>query len=180
MRDNANQVDNLVDDLMKLSQLDQQEIHYKQVEPTKLVKDVLEIFTEEIKKRKIKTNIKELPACRADETLLKVVFQNLISNAVKFTSKTKKPEITIGYQPGQTSDKVIFYVKDNGVGFNMNDEDKAFETLQRLHGKEDFLGTGIGLAMAKKIIKRHGGEIWADASEKQGATFYFDLFRSGE
>lgn len=87
----------------------------------------------------------------------------MISNAIKFTTKKKKPEIIIGYRPDQSSDKVIYTVKDNGVGFSMQDQEKVFETFQRIHTQDIFRGAGIGLALGKKIVNKHGGEIWAEA-----------------
>ncbi len=148
------------------------------IDPSLLIEDILNTFSDQIKKRKIKIDIKDLPQCRADETLLKIALHNLISNAVKFTKKQKNPEITIGYQPDQSSKRVIYYVKDNGVGFKVKDIEKVFDTFQHLHSQDEFQGSGIGLAIAKKVINRHGGKIWVESADKEGATIYFDLERS--
>jgi len=177
LRDDAFLMDNLIEDLTKLSLLGRQTITPIPIDPSPLVEDILSTFSDQIKKRKIQIDIKELPQCRADEDLLKIVLTNLISNAVKFTTEQKNPEITIGYQPDQSNQRVIYYVKDNGVGLSMENKDKVFDTFQRLHNDGEFQRSGIGLAIAKKIINRHGGEIWVEAAEKEGAAFYFDLER---
>ena len=178
VQDDALLMDNLIENLTKLSLLGRQTINPIPIDPSPLVEDILNSYSDQIKKRKIKIDIKELPYCCADENLLKIALHNLISNAVKFTEKQKNPEITIGYQPDQSSQRVVYYIKDNGVGFTMEDKEKVFNTFQRLHNQDEFPGSGIGLTLAKKIIKRHGGEIWVEAAEKEGATFYFDLERS--
>ena len=109
----------------------------------------------------------------ADVVLLKQVWLNLLTNAIKFTKNAEKPEIVIG---AEIADKFInYYVKDNGVGFNPEYKDKLFGVFQRLHKAEDFEGTGVGLAIVKRIIKRHGGKVWAESEEGKGATFYFSL-----
>ncbi len=173
-------MDQLIENLLKLAELGRKEITPVPVNPTTLVNKVIKSYAEEIEDRKIKTNIKELPPCMADENLLEMVFQSLIGNAVKFTKKQKNAEITIGHQPGQTSERVIYYVKDNGVGFNSKDQENIYDTFHRLHSQEEFQGIGIGLTLAKKIINRHGGEIWAEAVENEGATFYFALNRPAD
>ncbi len=178
VRDNAILMDNLISDLLQLSLLGRQNINPISVDPSHLVEDIIKTYSDQIKKRKIKINIKELPHCLADENMLRTALQNMISNAVKFTKKQKDPEITIGYQPDQSSNRVIYYIKDNGVGLNMEDQGKVFDTFQRLNTQDEFQGAGIGLALAKKIINRHGGRIWVEAEEKEGAIFYFDLERS--
>ncbi|RLD07081.1 MAG: hypothetical protein DRI65_05425 [Chloroflexota bacterium] len=175
---NALIMDDLIENLTELSLLGRQELNPISIDSFALVEDIINTYSDQIKKRKIKIDIKDLPPCCADENLLKIALHNLISNAIKFTNKQKKPEITIGYQPDQTDDRVIYFVKDNGVGFNMEDTEKVFDTFQRLHSQDEFPGSGIGLALAKKIINRHGGKIWVEAAEKDGATFYFDLERS--
>jgi PAS domain S-box-containing protein len=176
--ENTSRMDRLVSDLLELSNLSKQEVKKKRVNTKKLVNQVLKDFSDEINTRQIKMSVKDLPGCLADQEMLQLVFQNLISNAVKFTSIQDKAEITIGHQPDQSADKVIYYVQDNGIGFNMEDQEKVFETFHRLHEQEVFHGTGTGLALAKRVINKHGGRIWVEAQEKKGATFYFDLHRS--
>ncbi len=173
--ENAEQIKNLISDLLKLSQINQQDIVFKTIDASQLVKKILVLFEEDIVQRKILVDVKDLPFCLGDPELVKTVFNILISNAFKFTASKKKPEITIGYQPDQTGKRVIYYIKDNGVGFSMQDHEQVFETFQVLSPDEIAKGTGIGLALAKKILNRHGGEIWAEAKKNHGATFYFDL-----
>jgi len=175
IHDNAILMDNLIDNLTKLSFFGKQSLNPSTIDPSLLIENILNDFSDQVKKRKIKINIKELPHCSADENLLRIALHNLIGNSIKFTKKQKKPEITIGYQPDQSSQRVIYYIKDNGVGFKIEEREEVFETFQRLHSQDEFQGSGLGLAIAKKIINRHGGEIWAEAAEKEGATFYFDL-----
>ena len=177
VHENALLMDDLIENLTELSLLGRQAINPIPTDPSLLAEEIINTFADQIKKRKIKIEIKDLPPCYADENLLKLALHHLISNAVKFTLKQKKPEITIGYQPDQTEHRVIYYVKDNGVGFNMEEAEKVFDTFQRLHSQDEFPGSGIGLALANKIINRHGGKIWVETTEKEGATFYFDLAR---
>jgi two-component system, sensor histidine kinase and response regulator len=108
-----------------------------------------------------------------DPSLLKQVFLNLISNAVKFSSKREHPRIEIGSY--SKNDRVVYYVRDNGAGFDMRQADRLFTVFQRLHQSDEFEGTGVGLAIVKRIIHRHGGEVWAEAEPDKGATFYFHL-----
>ena len=115
----------------------------------------------------------ELPAVQGDYPLIRIVLVNLISNAVKFTSKKIKPEITIGSL--KQDNKIVIFVKDNGVGFDMKYYDKLFGVFQRLHAVSDFPGNGIGLATVKKIIEKHGGNVWANSTEGEETTFFFSL-----
>ena len=119
----------------------------------------------------IKINL--LPPADADYTLLHQVWINLISNAIKYSSKKEKPEVQIGST--ETENEIIFFVKDNGAGFDMKYADKLFGIFQRLHNPTEFEGTGIGLAIVQRIITKHGGRIWAEAKINIGATFYFTL-----
>jgi light-regulated signal transduction histidine kinase (bacteriophytochrome) len=105
--------------------------------------------------------------------MIKQVFVNLISNAIKYSSKKKDPLIVISSE--DKNDEVIYYVKDNGAGFDMTFVDKLFNVFQRLHSLKEFDGTGIGLALVKRIIQKHRGKVWAEGKENEGATFYFSL-----
>ena len=175
---NSEMMDQLINDLLQLSQLGKVQLDLTDVDPSEIVNEIIQTYADEIETRKIKIETEDLPSCHADRKLLSLVLQNLVSNAIKFTLGEKKPSILIGYQPDQLKERVVYYVKDNGIGFNMNKKEVVFDTFQRLHTHKEFEGTGAGLAVVKKIVNRHGGEIWVEAEEKKGATFYFDLERS--
>jgi light-regulated signal transduction histidine kinase (bacteriophytochrome) len=123
--------------------------------------------------RNVTWKIAELPAAQCDPILIKQVFQNLIANALKFTRPREQAVIEIGQRP--ENGRLLFFVRDNGVGFNKKYMDKLFGVFQRLHRAEEFEGTGIGLATVKRIVQRHGGRVWAEAELDAGATFYFSL-----
>ena len=114
-----------------------------------------------------------MPDCLADESLLKQVLVNLLSNAFKFTQKTQDAKIEIGSQ--QQNGETVYFVKDNGAGFEMQYAEKLFGVFQRFHREDEFPGTGVGLSIVQRIIQRHGGRIWAEAEVNKGATFYFAL-----
>jgi light-regulated signal transduction histidine kinase (bacteriophytochrome) len=122
---------------------------------------------------KIRVKIGILPEIYADSTFIKLVWINLISNAVKFSSKEMIPEINIGgYSENEFN---IYYIKDNGVGFDPKYSSKLFGVFQRLHKTSEFEGTGVGLAIVQRIVHRHGGKVWAEGKVGKGATFYFSL-----
>jgi light-regulated signal transduction histidine kinase (bacteriophytochrome) len=127
----------------------------------------------EIVNRQLDLVIGDLPVCEADPALLKVIFGNLLSNALKFTAQCEVAHVEVGSQlvEGQPT----YFVKDNGAGFDMRFYDKLFGVFQRLHRAEDFEGTGVGLATVQRIVHRHGGRIWAESEVDKGATFYFTL-----
>jgi len=112
-------------------------------------------------------------SARADNTAIKQVWFNLISNAVKYTRKKKHAIIEIGSKVN--GNEIIYYIKDNGAGFDMRYADKLFGVFQRLHSEEEFEGTGVGLAIVQLIISKHGGRVWAEGKENEGATFFFTL-----
>jgi light-regulated signal transduction histidine kinase (bacteriophytochrome) len=123
--------------------------------------------------RKIDFEIKNIPPGRGDRTLIKQVYSNLLSNAVKYTKFKDQAQIeTGGYLEGNEN---IYYIKDNGVGFDMEYYDKLFGVFQRLHSADDYEGTGVGLAIVQRIIHRHGGRVWAEGKVEEGAIFYFTL-----
>lgn len=118
-------------------------------------------------------SVDKLPDCMADRALIRQVWMNLISNAVKYSSKRESPNISI--QSRVQDDEIIYIIKDNGAGFDMKYVDKLFGVFQRLHTSDDFEGTGVGLAIVQRVITKHGGRVWVEAEPDVGATFYFSL-----
>ncbi len=172
--DSAERMERLIDDLLSFSRMGRQVMVSKPVQLGTLVRDVIRELEPDTAGRTIAWRIAGLPEVSGDASLLRVVLSNLISNALKFTRSRQQAQIEIGAMAGQASEAVIF-VRDNGVGFDMTNEDKLFGVFQRLHRVEEFVGTGIGLATVRRIIDRHGGRTWAEGEPEQGATFYFAL-----
>ncbi len=138
-----------------------------------LLKSIQEDLDSKIKEHKASITVTELPKVHAHETELRLLFQNLISNAIKFRKKDQKPEILISYQ--EKRGKWLFSVADNGIGIAEKHQEKIFRIFQRLHNKKEYEGTGVGLAHCKKIIDQHGGEIWVESAENAGSTFHFTI-----
>ena len=170
----AEKMSDLIDDLLSFSRMGRMEMEKTKVNLNNLVKESLKDLNNDIINRDIEWQIGELPVVFGDRAMLKQVILNLISNAVKFTSKTENAAISIGYNEDDNNENV-FYVKDNGAGFDMKYVDKLFGVFQRLHSTNEFDGTGIGLANVGRIIHRHGGRIWAEGEIDKGATIYFTL-----
>lgn len=165
----------LIDQLLQLSRTGRQELNKTQVNMYKLVGEVISGLSSETSNRTITWVIDNLPETRADPSMLSAVLTNLIGNALKFTRNRDNPRIHIGSFAGEKPDETVFFVKDNGVGFDMKYKDKLFGVFQRLHSSNDFEGTGIGLANVQRIINRHGGMVWAEGEIDHGASFYFSL-----
>ncbi len=170
----AKRMGDLIDDLLAFSRIGRQALQASEINLVRLVKETLGDFQLESEKRNIAWNIHPLPVVRADRALLRLVLVNLISNAVKFTSRRDEAKIEIGTAPGSDAETVIF-IRDNGAGFDPRYADKLFGVFQRLHRQEEFEGTGIGLANVQRIIHRHGGRVWAEGALDGGATFYFSI-----
>ena len=164
----------LIDDLLAFSRIGRAETNKTVVRLDQLVDEVVTELRQDAAGREITWKIARLPACHGDRAMLRVVFVNLISNAVKFTRMRKPAEIEIGSIDGKRNDVEIF-VKDNGAGFDMQYENKLFGVFQRLHLTEEFEGTGIGLATVHRIIQRHGGTVRAEGVVDRGATFHVSL-----
>ena len=177
IKESANEMGTLIDDLLAFSRTAKADVIKKEVNLNEIVNEIIDKIVQDNESKIYKWKIENLPEVKGDPALLRVVMVNLISNAVKFSSNSKMPEVTIGSIKSE-NDKTIF-VKDNGVGFDMNYYEKLFGVFQRLHNVEDFPGTGIGLATIKKIITKHGGKVWANSKEGQGATFFFSLPDNG-
>ena len=173
VRQNTQQMDILVNALLRFSRLGRQRLAKETVAPADLVRQVLGDLHSEQDGRRVEITIGDLPVCHADPVLLKQVFVNLLSNALKFTRQCEVARIMIGCQVDDG--RRAYFVKDNGVGFEMQYAHKLFGVFQRLHRAEDFQGTGIGLAMVQRIIHRHGGRVWAESEVNKGATFHFTL-----
>ncbi|MBW4687849.1 MAG: GHKL domain-containing protein [Komarekiella atlantica HA4396-MV6] len=163
----------MVDDLLEFSRLGKTEMHLTTVNISQLVQQVQAQLQSELVGRSLYWQIEPLATVEGDPTLLRLVVQNLLSNAVKYTRNNTEAAITIGSI--EQEQEVIFFVKDNGAGFDMKYCDRLFSMFQRLHPQEEFPGTGVGLATVRRIIHRHGGRIWAQGAIDQGATFYFSL-----
>jgi len=175
--ESAKQMGNLIDDLLAFSRIGRSEVKKSRVNLGFLVKDILNDLQEETKGRDITWKVGELPEVYCDGSMLRLVFVNLISNAAKFTRPRAKAEIEIACIGGKG--EFIFFVRDNGVGFDPKYKDKLFGVFQRLHRQDEFEGTGIGLANVQRLIHRHGGRTWADGKIDNGATFYFSLPKKG-
>ena len=165
---------NLIDDLLAFSHAARAELVKTDVNLGELVRDAISDFQAETKERKIAWKIGPLPMVHADRTLLRMALVNLLSNAVKFTSHRAEARIEIG-QTADGGGETVIYIRDNGAGFDPEYAGKLFGVFQRLHGYDEFEGTGIGLANVKRILLRHGGRTWATGIVNEGATFYFSL-----
>jgi light-regulated signal transduction histidine kinase (bacteriophytochrome) len=166
-------MEELIDDLLAFSRLNRQSLNVQPVDPGELVRSVLPDLLDDQGDRAIELVIGDLPPVVADPNLLRQVFVNLLSNAIKYSSKRDRPRIEVGCL--ERDGERVYFVKDNGVGFDMQYADKLFGVFQRLHPADEFEGTGVGLAIIHRIITRHGGRVWAEAEVDQGATFYFSV-----
>jgi PAS domain S-box-containing protein len=173
IRDSTGKMSLLVDDLLNLARVGRQELRRHPTPLSRLVEEVLADLNQETAGRKLEWHIEPLPAVDCDPGLMKVVFANLLSNAVKYTRPRPVAVIEIGCR--KANGDTALFVRDNGVGFNMKYADKLFGVFQRFHRAEDFEGTGVGLATVDRIVRKHGGHIWAEAVVNEGATFYFTV-----
>jgi light-regulated signal transduction histidine kinase (bacteriophytochrome) len=168
------QMGHLIDDLLAFAHVGRAELQTTEVNLDELVRETVNSFQADTNGRNISWKISPLPAVWADRSLLRLALVNLISNAVKFTGGRAQATIEIGRAPGGDGETVIF-IRDNGAGFDPRYAHKLFGVFQRLHSQDQFEGTGVGLANARRIIQRHGGRIWAEGAVEGGATFYFSI-----
>jgi PAS domain S-box-containing protein len=170
IKSNANRMDELINDLLELAKLGTKAITKQRFNMHALVTHIIQDKTAH---KQISIELNDLGEATGDPSLIRQVWENLISNAIKFSSKVANPKVEIGCRI--KTEELIFWIKDNGAGFDPSYSDKLFKVFSRLHGKNEFEGTGAGLAIAKKIIAAHNGRIWAHSEPKHGATFYFSL-----
>ena len=175
IREGIQRMGELIDDLLRLSRFNRVELTIEEFDLTETMLKVFQQLTAQEKNRNIRFTVtgEKVKMIRADRGLMRVVAENLLANAIKYTSREQKAEIEFGNE--LLTGQVIYYVRDNGVGFDMNFYGKLFGVFQRLHAASEFSGNGIGLATVKKIIERHGGEIWAQSIPRMNTTFYFRL-----
>jgi light-regulated signal transduction histidine kinase (bacteriophytochrome) len=173
IQDNAHRMGQLIDDLLTFSRLGRQQLMESQIDMGALANGVFEELVAQVPGRKIQFVVRSLPPALGDKAMIRQVLANLLSNAIKFTRPRPEEVIEFGYvaQPNQSA----YYVRDNGVGFDMQYVGKLFGVFQRLHAVTEFEGTGVGLAIIYRIVTRHGGRVWAEGEVNKGATFYFTL-----
>jgi light-regulated signal transduction histidine kinase (bacteriophytochrome) len=166
----------LIDDLLTFSRLGRLPLQRRPILPSEIARRALDDLTGDQEGRQVVVSIADLPACEADPVLLEQVFVNLLSNALKFTRKRPEAAVEVGWRENADEPaEPVYFVKDNGVGFDMQYADRLFGVFQRLHRAEEYEGTGVGLAIVQRIVGRHGGRVWAEAEPGQGATIYFTL-----
>ncbi len=165
----------LIDDLLAFSRLSRAEMQTAWIDMTTLVESIFQELTTLDDRARIDFQVAALPSARGDAKLIRQVWVNLLGNALKFSAKRARAIVVIGAQ--ESDGELAYFVRDNGVGFDMQYADKLFGVFQRLHSEKEFPGTGVGLAIAQRIIHRHGGRVWAEGGIDQGATFYFALAR---
>jgi light-regulated signal transduction histidine kinase (bacteriophytochrome) len=173
VRANAVRMGHLIDDLLEFSRLSREPLNQQTVRPGELVRACLEELQGEMDGREVEVEAAEMPEVEGDPTMLRQVWFNLLSNALKYTRKRKVARIEVGCQerPGARE----FFVRDNGVGFDMQFAGRLFGVFQRLHAPPEYEGTGVGLATVQRIVHRHGGQVRAESAPDAGATFYFTL-----
>jgi light-regulated signal transduction histidine kinase (bacteriophytochrome) len=166
----------LIDDILRLSQVTRAELKLTRVDLSAIAREIADAIDRNPSGRSVEWAIEAGLSVRADPALMRIAMQNLLQNAWKFTGRTDKPVIRVGAL--QRDGKTVYFVADNGVGFDMAHAANLFGAFQRLHHVDDFPGTGIGLAIVQRIVRRHEGTIWAEAKEGEGATFFFSVKES--
>jgi two-component system sensor histidine kinase/response regulator len=173
IRRNIARMDQLIDDLLRFSHLSKQNISTMPIHMTALAQSVWDELKSSYGDKVIEMTIRDLPESEGDYAMVRQIFFNLLSNAIKFSVANTSTHIEIGSE--KIGSFIRYFVKDDGAGFDMTYSDKLFRVFQRLHKSENFEGTGVGLALVKRIVQRHGGTVWAESKVGEGATFYFTL-----
>ena len=171
--DSTRQMGKLIEDLLTFSRVSREPMQKRRVDVRRLAREALEELRDDQQGRDLEVVIDELPPCRADRALLKQVFLNLLANALKFTRPCERADIRVGFT--EANGETVYFVRDNGVGFDMRHSESIFLAFHRLNSPHGFEGSGVGLALVKRIIERHGGRIWAESDTHRGATMYFVL-----
>ena len=174
IRSESQQMARLIDDLLAFSRLGRQTLEPQEIDMHGLARVVFDELAALEPGRELRLALAPLPPVRGSEAMLRQVWVNLLSNALKFTSGCAVAQIEIGTRD-DADGGVVYFVKDNGAGFDMRYADKLFGVFQRLHTQEEFTGTGVGLALVQRIVARHGGRIWAEAEVGRGAAFFFTI-----
>ena len=170
---NVDKLNDQIDDLLRLSRLSRQIMHIDQVDLAALSKSVYKELTQSLKGPFPEIKIMELPRLKADFKMMQMMLHQLLDNAVKFSTHNEKSKIEIGWDNNENGN--FYYIKDNGIGFEEENAEMLFHLFQKAHSEEEFDGNGVGLAIAKRIINRHNGKIWAESNSGDGATFYFSI-----
>ncbi len=185
--DGATEMGSLIDDLLTFSRMGRRDMQLLTCDVAEIVRETFHKVEQAEPDRRLRLELAELPICAADPTMIKEVVRNLVENAVKFTRPREEAVIEVGVwnaqqgadesdvEAGSEDVKIVYFVRDNGVGFDPRFTDKLFQVFQRLHRADEYEGTGIGLALVRRIVERHGGEVWAEGDTDKGATFYFTL-----
>jgi light-regulated signal transduction histidine kinase (bacteriophytochrome) len=166
----------LIDDLLEYSRVDSKGEEFVDLGLNEVVARTLSLLKDSVSKSGAEIVVEDLPTVHIDESQMIQVMQNLISNAIKFQSK-ERPQIRISATMGMI--EWIIAVQDNGIGMDVKHSDKIFQMFRRLHTKDQYPATGVGLAIVKKIVERHGGRIWVESEGGKGATFFFTNPRPG-
>lgn len=173
IRQSTQRMNQLIEDLLAFSRVQRAEMEPTSIDMQSLVNTVFFELTAPKERERIELHISELPSIHGDPTLMRQVWDNLIGNAIKFSSKKERAIIEIGSQPNEK--EITYFIRDNGAGFDMRYASKLFGVFQRLHTEKEFKGTGVGLAIVHRVIHQHGGRVWAESAVDNGATFYFSL-----
>jgi light-regulated signal transduction histidine kinase (bacteriophytochrome) len=173
---NAKTMNELIEALLILSRASRHQMRMRPLPLASLAREAFQDLEPEQRGRQVEFHVSQLPTRSGDYVLVREAFSNLLSNALKYTRNREIAVIEVGCQPEDgDSDESVIYVRDNGVGFETCYRDKLFKAFERLHDASDFEGTGVGLAIVDRIIRRHGGRVWAEGEQDKGATFYFTL-----